>query len=87
MKTTPKTSKKIKLWVLITRIIGLAMIVFAAWMYLHDITYSSTFDRYYNGIQKEQITIQLGYIKVLVIGCVILFFREIMQYLDYVKYS
>lgn len=70
----------------ISRIIGLILIAWAIYMYANDIEYKSTYEAY-RGVYKEQQSISISYIKMGIVGLVFFFFREILRYLDWVKYS
>lgn len=81
-----RQSKKWKIWVIVTRILGLTLIVYGIYMYVNNIEHTSQFDRF-NGVQMQHMTVSLNYVKTIIIGAILLFFREILKYLDYVKYG
>lgn len=70
----------------ISRIIGLALIIWGIYMFVNDIEYKSTFDTF-RGVQKEHRNLVINETKMIIVGVIIFFFREIQRYLEWVKYS
>lgn len=75
-----------KTWTFITRLIGVLLIILAIYMYTEDIVYTSKFNMN-RGLYQEHKEIFIQYWKVLIIGLIVLFCKEIMRYIDYVKYG
>ena len=56
-------------------------------MFLNDKEYSTSFDSYDGGGMQNHKEVTINYLKVIFVGLVVFFYREIRKYLDYVKYS
>ena len=76
-----------KIATILTRIIGLALLIFGIYMFLNDKEYSTSFDSYDGGGMQNHKEVTINYLKVIFVGLVVFFYREIRKYLDYVKYS
>lgn len=78
--------QNMKIATIITRLIGLALLILGIYMFVNDKEYSTSFDSYNGGMQDHK-EVTINYIKVVFVGLIVFFYREIRKYLDYVKYS
>jgi len=72
--------------VIVTRIIGLLLIIWAIYAFLYDETYTSTYNAYNSG-RKNVRNLTLSFWKIGIVGLLAFFYKEIRRYLDYVKNS
>lgn len=72
---------------ILTRILGTLLIALAIYMWIEDKEYATSFDKYDISGMRDHKDISINYLKVLIIGLISFFYREIRMYLDYVKYS